>query len=54
MNKLAVCVVALAGVSVSAQAQLMKMLVSTDGVNFPDQRRLRILGQTVQVLVTVS
>lgn len=44
---------ALCGLAVTAQGQLMKMLVSTDGVNFADKVDAHP-GDTVQVLVTVS
>ncbi len=54
MNMLAVCAVAIAGASMAAHAQLVKMLVSSDGVNFSNHLDSAISGQTIQVLVTVS
>jgi uncharacterized protein (TIGR03382 family) len=53
MKNVIVSLIAVAGMSVAANAQLMKMLVSTDGVNFSNQVNA-VSGQTVQVLVTAS
>jgi hypothetical protein len=53
MKYLSAFLVACAGVSTVAHAQLMKMLVSTDGVNFSSSVTAGP-GQTVQVLVTAS
>ncbi len=53
MKSVIVSLVAVAGLSVAANAQLMKMLVSSDGVNFGSSVTVAP-GATVQVLVTVS
>jgi hypothetical protein len=53
MKSAVVCLVAVAGLSCAARAQLMKMLVSTDGVNFQSSVSAGA-GDTIQCLVTVS
>jgi uncharacterized protein (TIGR03382 family) len=53
MKNVIVSLIAVAGMSVAANAQLMKMLVSTDGVNFSSSVNAAP-GSTVQVLVTAS
>ncbi len=45
--------IAVAGLSSAAHGQVMKMLVSSDGVNFSPSCNANS-GQTVQVLVTMS
>lgn len=53
MKKVIASLVAVAGMSAAAHAQLMQMLVSTDGTNFSSSVNATP-GQTVQVLVTAS
>jgi hypothetical protein len=53
MKSVIASLIAVAGMSVAANAQLMKMLVSTDGTTFTSSVNANP-GQTVQVLVTVS
>lgn len=53
MKKVIASLVAVAGMSAAANAQLMKMLVSTDGTNFSSAVTANP-GQTVQCLVTIS
>jgi len=53
MKNVIVSLIAVAGMSVAANAQLMKMLVSSDGVNFSNSVTVAP-GATVQVLVTAS
>jgi uncharacterized protein (TIGR03382 family) len=53
MKKVIASLVAVAGMSAAAHAQLMQMLVSTDGVNFSSAVTANP-GSTVQCLVTVS
>jgi len=54
MKSVIASLIAVAGMSVAANAQLMKMLVSTDGVNFSPSVTTSDLHATIQVLVTVS
>lgn len=53
MKKVIASLIAVAGMSAAANAQLMKMLVSSDGVNFGSSVTVAP-GATVQVLVTAS
>jgi len=53
MKSVIASLIAIAGMSAVANAQLMKMLVSTDGTTFTNSVSATP-GQTVQVLVTVS
>jgi uncharacterized protein (TIGR03382 family) len=53
MKSVIASLIAVAGMSVAANAQLMKMLVSTDGTTFGSSVNAAP-GSTVQVLVTVS
>jgi uncharacterized protein (TIGR03382 family) len=53
MKKVIASLIAVAGMSAAANAQLLKMLVSTDGTNFTSSVNAAP-GQTVQVLVTAS
>lgn len=53
MKKVIASLVAVAGLSAAANAQLMHMLVSTDGTTFGSSVNANP-GQTVQVLVTVD
>jgi len=53
MKSVIASLIAVAGMSVAANAQLMKMLVSNDGTTFGSSATVHP-GDTVQVLVTVS
>ncbi len=53
MKKVIASLIAVAGMSAAAHAQLMQMLVSSDGVNFGSSVTVAP-GATVQVLVTAS